>query len=1664
MPRAKIIKTYSKRSNFHRRNSFEVLNALLAANLQKRQTSTKELKQPKRTKPIKLKELPPPDENHHLISDSFVGFNDFDNTFDELLKSTELDSVLKKKKISKTNLSFSTPNISHSDNNINEKPQRTLDKSIVDSLIIEKVPFSERKYKDFTTLSSILQESNFSKLQCYEDKQTIELSFIPIFSTKFQGINKKPIFSSTPAVLTGSRFAHTSIINDLSPISSKGQTKSLIEKSYDEINTWNFKPPKEFECHTSIISKQKGSVNKVTKAKLKSSRKNKNANENQLKIIGNFTKKYIDQKLNLEPRVSLNTSIDILGISYSVKLGPSIEHSKSGNGSNLAEIRNKAKGYRKSVVSQSTPAVLTGSRFAHTSIINDLSPISSKGQTKSLIEKSYDEINTWNFKPPKEFECHTSIISKQKGSVNKVTKAKLKSSRKNKNANENQLKIIGNFTKKYIDQKLNLEPRVSLNTSIDILGISYSVKLGPSIEHSKSGNGSNLAEIRNKAKGYRKSVVSQSTPVRYLNLRTRAVQITSSKSSKCKKNVMLHDTATNNGSIVTSVEQPSIGIKTGSILTSTNIIETEQVNETNEGIKLREDESIGFDSIFTSTKNFERSPTRDTSLQDEDKKDLKSRTPSDNVLEISELDKSEPLLYLKKLYIEDDEEGITSSLNNIKSLCNYSNNRWTVNLPSELTHTKECENTTSSLEFPKKNYVRRLYSLNEANNFKNFITKHDLLRDCSTPIIAKKRIAPSVDVNRTPQDKNADVVCHKLPSLGDLLCSSLLQEPENAETTINDQNIFNNASDLMDKNSLLNISDESSVPENEISIGFNEELLHKQMETSTDLFSESDEISQYINKPCNKLNVTELNMSCQETSSNRDSEIQTIHDEQLSTDQTGYQTPAELNVSCQETPNRESIIQAVTQHDEEVTTDQTRYETPTVKQINTILNEYSEMNVTQLNESFGEGSFDKLNVSELNINFEDTSFNRKSTNHAVVHRNDELFTDTSGCETLLNEFNNMNVTQLNISFEERLRNDESNEVFPVQDCGTLSKYRNISLSNIYTNDDSAIDEDELRKDHTPSIENVSGWNRSQYEHSYCCKECDNCLNKSCSSSKSNPLSDVIVISDEEDVPSNSGYICKRSNPENSTKRSFIIEVSSSDDELGNTNYSKDAGSISFDRTNCDTANISGNSLCNKLPALNIETNVSVNESNVDKEIQAGNLTTITPLIKKPLVLKTGKSWRRSLLQIRRNSIAYSRTLNTINQTEVKPFLLPHCFVSVFNQTFIKNTFMYYTVQEELLCKLKCLSLNKSLQTAYGPNSTNDTIYQERDIGETVNDLTRNISLYEPFERAKSIVLRKCGQEEPIPFAECYSQTTLQKCRKIGEGVYGEVFLYKNTEGNGTVMKIIPIEGSQLVNDEPQKKFSEILSEIVIAMELSKFSGFSKVKCVKCVQGRYPERLLDLWDLYDEIHKSENDSPELFGDDQLYIILELENGGMDMESFLFKNAEEAYSLFKQISYALAVAEQELEFEHRDLHWGNILIFRCDKNKLIRYCLNGREFSIPSNGIEVSIIDFTLSRVKIDTAIIYNDISKDPDLFSASGEYQFEIYKLMQKKNSNEWEHFEAYTNVLWMHYVVHKMITALRYSHTSSKIHKTGMDKLVKLEKDILKYNSVYDLVNNEFVF
>ncbi|CAH0552866.1 unnamed protein product [Brassicogethes aeneus] len=479
---------------------------------------------------------------------------------------------------------------------------------------------------------------------------------------------------------------------------------------------------------------------------------------------------------------------------------------------------------------------------------------------------------------------------------------------------------------------------------------------------------------------------------------------------------------------------------------------------------------------------------------------------------------------------------------------------------------------------------------------------------------------------------------------------------------------------------------------------------------------------------------------------------------------------------------------------------------------------------------------------------------------------------------------------------------------------------------------------------------------------------------------------------------------------------------------------------------------------------------TLNKSNDSK---SNSFLTPLPTTMHRKTLRPGKEWRRSLAILKRSSMIIPENAEII--TTESTLINDKDHISKLSQA---------SPNRRSSIRVVAVSTNVSGRNSILEKYAHASYVSVQDFVDShLENSVRKLSINQQQQRkplltksiaavvtAKEVVLRRCGQTEPLPFEKCYPESLLKNCQKIGEGVYGEVFLFKNPNGGTSVMKVIPIEGDQIINGERQKKFEEIISEIIIAMELSNLrnnkknstSGFSEVQKIRCVQGRYPEKLLDLWDLYEETRGSENDSPIIFNKDQLYIVLELANGGKDLEAYVFNNALQAFSMFKQVAISLAIAESELNFEHRDLHWGNVLLTTVDKRQKQNFCLDGKVLEVETHGVEVAIIDFTLSRIEFDGVVIFNDLSQDPDLFTATGDYQFEIYRQMQKKNGDNWYHFEPFTNLLWLHYTLDKSITALRYKSKQTKVHNEYIKKMCLLKDEILNYHSVKDFVLDNF--
>lgn len=282
---------------------------------------------------------------------------------------------------------------------------------------------------------------------------------------------------------------------------------------------------------------------------------------------------------------------------------------------------------------------------------------------------------------------------------------------------------------------------------------------------------------------------------------------------------------------------------------------------------------------------------------------------------------------------------------------------------------------------------------------------------------------------------------------------------------------------------------------------------------------------------------------------------------------------------------------------------------------------------------------------------------------------------------------------------------------------------------------------------------------------------------------------------------------------------------------------------------------------------------------------------------------------------------------------------------------------------------------------------------------------QGLKLAEPVQKPLDAVLSFCGQKSPTNFDKFIDKIS-SDIIKVGEASYSEVFGY-----DGHVLKIMPFSDTGSHGDMCMTK--HILQELQVTSRMSTLSlddgkgRFVKLITSDVVKGRYSRRLLKAWDDFaDEDDRAENERPDMFPASQLYCIMILEHGGLDLEQFNLRSWSQAWSAFEQAAGLLSLGENECEFEHRDLHWGNILL-RHD-----------------STSVNVTIIDYTLSRMTQSkagvTGIVYNSF-EDEQVFQGTDDYQFDIYRKMRDITRGNWSEYHPRTNAFWLHYLSHQLL-------------------------------------------
>lgn len=301
-----------------------------------------------------------------------------------------------------------------------------------------------------------------------------------------------------------------------------------------------------------------------------------------------------------------------------------------------------------------------------------------------------------------------------------------------------------------------------------------------------------------------------------------------------------------------------------------------------------------------------------------------------------------------------------------------------------------------------------------------------------------------------------------------------------------------------------------------------------------------------------------------------------------------------------------------------------------------------------------------------------------------------------------------------------------------------------------------------------------------------------------------------------------------------------------------------------------------------------------------------------------------------------------------------------------------------------------------------------------------------------------------------------SSTARRRLEKIGEASYSEVFKIfppsKSTsttqgeEQEAIVLKIIPVSSStssssvdeNQANDLPYTSPSPDVTREIQLMQLISHhsSSFVTLRTAYIVRGAYPSALLQAWDRWDARRRAktgtgaENARPHVLAPQQVYALLVMSDGGVDLESLRVKTWLHAASILAQVVGGLAGMERACEFEHRDLHWGNVLVQAVERD--LPSPLGEQDtaewLTDPSvTGVRATIIDFTLSRASLPTnrtkkaAEVLHYPFTDPSLFGGSGDPQFDVYREMRTVTRGEWQMFCPVTNVLWLRYLVHKLV-------------------------------------------
>ena len=290
--------------------------------------------------------------------------------------------------------------------------------------------------------------------------------------------------------------------------------------------------------------------------------------------------------------------------------------------------------------------------------------------------------------------------------------------------------------------------------------------------------------------------------------------------------------------------------------------------------------------------------------------------------------------------------------------------------------------------------------------------------------------------------------------------------------------------------------------------------------------------------------------------------------------------------------------------------------------------------------------------------------------------------------------------------------------------------------------------------------------------------------------------------------------------------------------------------------------------------------------------------------------------------------------------------------------------------------------------------------------------------------------------------------------KIAQGSFGSILRtqMKSDPSNFTVCKLMPIKHGEGTGSDGslQTYIKDAAAEVRVLDRMSESPGFVQFRSAHVLEGELPSFLVDMSHEWDNDHPKDK-TPADHRESQLWLLIEMSDAGTDLATLLkeafpdgtYLNKKEkgarltlyqAWDIFWSVAEALAHGEMNAEFEHRDLHPGNI----CIKRKPVRRQSASDEgksnLTARYTDLEVTLIDYTLSSVTLENGKkIYNSMD-DHALFEGKGrslvdKHQYNTYRHMrdvvglhmnlplEAMTDNPWSLHVPETNLLWLYHIL-----------------------------------------------